>query len=359
MATNADFDALIVRITTATNTLETDVATINEGASDIEASVTAAQLAATQAGASATTATTQANNAANSATQAQALVTALEAAVIIEEAPVDGQQYARQDASWTVVSGGGGSGTVQSVNNVEPDVDGNITLTAADVGAKPSSYVPTWAEVTGKPTTFAPIIGTTATTALAGNTVIPTNTNQLTNGANFVTALTAPVRSVAGKAGVVVLEAADIASGVMAPARLGTGTPSGTTVLLGDGTWGSAPSANAPLDVTFTYNGTSRTTWPFGDRLEPCDLSLVTAGSNTGSANFSSTAAVNALPVGKYYFGASTFASGALNGQLGVITVDKVNATQRRAWAFVQAVAGDTAGKMYVHRGSDGAWLPV
>ena len=62
MATNADFDALIVRITTATNTLETDVATINEGASDIEASVTAAQLAATQAGVAATTATAQAGD---------------------------------------------------------------------------------------------------------------------------------------------------------------------------------------------------------------------------------------------------------------------------------------------------------
>ena len=353
MATNADFDALIVRITTATNTLETDVATINEGASDIEASVTAAQLAATQAGVSATTATAQAGNAAASASAAQALVTELEAAVIIEEAPVDGNTYGRNNAAWVEVSAGGGA--VDSVNGQT----GVVVLTAADVGAKPSSYVPTWTEVTGKPTTFAPIIGTAANQALAGNTVIPTNTNQLTNGANFVTALTAPVRSVAGKAGVVVLEAADIESGVMAPARLGTGTPSSTTVLLGNGTWGSAPSGNAPLDVTFTYNGTSRTTWPFADRLEPCDLSLVTAGSNTGSANFSSTAAVNGLPVGKYYFGASTFASGALNGQLGVITVDKVNATQKRAWAFVQSIAGDTAGKMYVHRGSDAAWLPV
>lgn len=30
-----------------------------------------------------------------------------------------------------------------------------------------------WADVTGKPTTFPPVIGTTATTALAGDTVIP------------------------------------------------------------------------------------------------------------------------------------------------------------------------------------------
>lgn len=37
--------------------------------------------------------------------------------------------------------------------------------------AKAGNYVPTWAEVTGKPTTFAPIIGTTATTAKAGDYV--------------------------------------------------------------------------------------------------------------------------------------------------------------------------------------------
>lgn len=32
----------------------------------------------------------------------------------------------------------------------------------------------TWDDVSGKPTTFAPVIGTTATTAMAGNTAIPT-----------------------------------------------------------------------------------------------------------------------------------------------------------------------------------------
>ena len=32
---------------------------------------------------------------------------------------------------------------------------------------------PTYSSVTGKPTTFAPTIGTTSTTALAGNTTIP------------------------------------------------------------------------------------------------------------------------------------------------------------------------------------------
>lgn len=41
--------------------------------------------------------------------------------------------------------------------------------TAADVGARPSSWVPAWGDVTGKPSTFAPIIGTASNQAAAGN----------------------------------------------------------------------------------------------------------------------------------------------------------------------------------------------
>ena len=350
MATNADFDALIVRITTATNTLETDVATITAGADNVQESVAAAQLAEANAEAAAidaagqvtlaadqvSLATTQAGNAASSASQAQALVDGLEAAVILEEAPTDGQTYGRNDAEWVVVTGGGGGGAVDSVNGQV----GVVVLDAADVGAKDASYVPTWTEVTGKPTTFAPITGTAANQAMPGNTVIPTNTNQLTNGAGFVTASDAPVRSVAGKTGVVTLAAADITSGVFGTARLGTGTASSTTVLKGDGTWGSVPASTAGYPIpTVQYDpGTGYvniTAWPLSNPNEAAQLSrfgqYVEGDFVEGAALFATQAGINALPVGQYWFPAGAFTGTAFASQPGQVEIVRLNATNQTA----------------------------
>ena len=63
-------------------------------------------------------------------------------------------RYATSDTAWS------GWNTLYSTIN-KPS--------ATDVGARASSWVPTWNEVSGKPSTFAPIVGTASTQAAAGN----------------------------------------------------------------------------------------------------------------------------------------------------------------------------------------------
>lgn len=134
MATNQDFDDLIVRIDVATTTLENSIAVIEQGADTVEQAVIDAQAAATQS-------LQQAQAAANSAGESQqaltdalqavadaeALVAQLEDSVILQDAPEDGLQYVRQDGEWAVSSGS--VGTVTSVNNQLPDESGNVQLT--------------------------------------------------------------------------------------------------------------------------------------------------------------------------------------------------------------------------------------
>lgn len=86
-------------------------------------------------------------------------------------------------------TGGGGDGTVTSVNGQTPDLEGNVVIDASDIGLGSVDNTSDAA----KPVSTAQ---NAAITAVAAQ--IPTNTNQLTNGAGFVTSSTAPVRTVNG-----------------------------------------------------------------------------------------------------------------------------------------------------------------
>ena len=112
------------------------------------------------------------------------------------------------------------------------------TIGTTATTAKAGNYQPTWAQVTGKPTTFEPIIGTTATTAKAGN-YVPTWAEVTGKPATFTP--TIGVTSTTAKAGdytpsvadIPALPTSKITSGTFAIAQLPTGT-SASTVALGN-----------------------------------------------------------------------------------------------------------------------------
>lgn len=349
MATNANFNALIVRIDTATNTLENSVNAVANGAGDVKRAVIEAQAAATTATTQATNAsnsaaaaTTQATNASNSAgaattakndtltikAQTQTIADNLLATAPFQEAPVDGNVYGRKDGSWSVVTGGGGGGKVDSVNGQT----GTVVLTAADVGARPSSYVPTWSEVRNKPT------------------IVPTN---WANVADKPTTFTPSVHTHA---------AADVTSGVFDTARLGTGTADSTKVLKGDGTWGdvSAPTGGYPIE-SIGYNGAFVTQWPLANPNDAAQLSLfgnyLEGAWVEGAALLSSQAGLNMLPAGYYWFTAGSFSGTPFASLPGVVMVERLNATTKRA--VVHTFTQPAAQYMWTINGSTVTWNKI
>lgn len=346
MATNQDFDALIVRIGTATNTLETSVQAVSEGATDVAEGVAQAQAAATASQASATAAagsntaaqaavtaaTTQATNAGNSATaantakndtqaikvQTQAIADNLLATAPFQEAPTDGGIYGRQNSTWALVDTGGAT-PVTSVNSELPDAQGNVTIE------------------------------------------VPTLTSDLTNDSGFITAADVPASPV---------QEAPVDGKQYA--RQDAGWSEVVSSGGGGGAW-PAPFTDESNNLISFDGGATYVPWtqwqyanPF--RSQPFNnlqrtvapVVNITAGYN---AYFTNVTNLSQLPAGKYYFGTQDFKSAvggaALSGQSGVITIEQYadGAFSKRAWAVSFTTTG-TIGGMYVWRTS-GVWFPV
>lgn len=136
---------------------------------------------------------------------------------IVQTISLSGSNLTLSDGGGTVtLPSGGGTGAVSSVNGQT----GAVALDAADVGALPSTYTPpaqSWGVITGKPLNFPPSAHSHSQAEVAG--------------------LDAALSGKAAK---------------QTPADYGTGAPSASTVLYGDGQWKAAPTGGGGGSSTLT-----------------------------------------------------------------------------------------------------------
>jgi len=353
MATSQDFDDLIARIETATNTLETATNTIDVEAQQIvsqaQAAVTAAQQArdAAQQSASDADASSYECELSEQAAQqayldAKALVDQLEAATVLEEAPNDGQVYGRKDGTWVLADTGGGVGTVTSVNSLLPDGSGNVQLAAGDVNALPDTYVPAWGDVTGKPT-FATVATSGAYSDLSGT---PTLATVATSG-SYNDLLNKPALS------------AVATSGAYGDLTGRPTIPTATSDLTNDsGFITTAPPF--PVDSSTVYNGSSFVSeWVDENPHRTYPVNYIAYYTNMGQyvqgegVFYGEYADASDITPGKYHFTTTTFTQGPLNGKEGYIEVSDSETAEKYITAFVNPQTGETEGEIYLYNNSD------
>lgn len=339
MATNADFDSLIQRIETATQTLENDVGSLGEATEAVEALVEQATTAVTTAQEAATEATNASDNAGASAQSAEEsyqdaaqLVAQLEAAVVIEEAPIDGQVYGRKDGAWVIGGGSGGAGTVTSVNGVEPNESGEVTLTAASVGALEDSYEPSWDDVVAKPT-FATVATSGLYSDLTGKPSIPTDNSQLSNGQGFIADAPTDGQQYARQSGGWSPVEAPAAEAV--PYSIPTNVISVSSSYVDE--WVDA-------NPNMTYGISNLAGYVSGRYKDGEDFFV---------------GATASVPKGKYHFTTSDFTTGELTGKEGYIEVVESENAENFVTAYVNPSSGTTEGQMYTWNNSDQVWLSV
>lgn len=207
MATNEDFNNLVGRIDTATETLENNVSVLAQSTTDVTQSVTEAKTYANEAKQSETLATQKANTATEQATkattEASKAINAVEQAKALapfQEAPKDGGIYGRKDGVWTLVENSGATGSfVKTVNNTAPDVNGNVSINiptptpqvnsdwnatsgVAKILNKPTLFSGSYNDLTNKPVLFSGNYND-----LTNKPTIPTKTSNLTNDSGFIT----------------------------------------------------------------------------------------------------------------------------------------------------------------------------
>lgn len=126
---------------------------------------------------------------------------------------------------------------------------GAVVLTSGDIGA-----VPTTRTVNGKALSSNITLTSSDVGALPDSTIIPTQTSQLTNNSGFITSAQAPVQSVNGKSGTVVLTQDDVGNGTTYVRTQNNYTSAEKTKLSG-----IATGAQANVIESVKRNGTALT----------------------------------------------------------------------------------------------------
>lgn len=360
MATNQDFDNLITRVNTATNTLEVVVGNISQAGGAITDQVLEAKSASAEAKQEATNATNQANIASAQATVAsnkaseaiqeaqkaqqakeQALQVVEEAKTLapFQEAPKNGSVYGRKDGVWTLVesSEGGGVGTVVSVNGITPDVQGDVTLPIPEQVNSDWNATQGLAQILNKPTLFSgdyndlqnkPMVFSGNYDDLVGAPTVPNRTSQLYNDSTFLTDAPFDGESYARNSGEwVVVE---------------TGSSGGG---------GTDTSQGFGIEEEYTYyDGQEMKNWISSNPFVMADLTKVVSSyweDVSGSQFFTGMDNLRSLPSGRYKFYESTFSNSPLNGKNGYIDVAKIptelfgGKQDRIATAYIMNATGE------------------
>ena len=163
------------------------------------------------------------------------------------------------DTEWINQSGGGGGTSDYNDLSNKPSI-GGVTLsgnkTPAQLGLAAASDIPTVPvqSVNGK--TGAVVLGASDVGALPDDTAIPSKTSDLTNDSGYVNASgaasAAPVQSVNGKTGTVVLNASDVGAGTYS--KPSTGIPASDMSSAVQTSLGKADTALQTAPVT-SVNG--------------------------------------------------------------------------------------------------------
>lgn len=151
MADQNDFDNLVVRIDTATDTLETTIGDLSGGVQQVQAAATLVE-AQKDVAIDAAIAATHARD------DAEAARDEVIGAVGYGDAPSNGLTYGRNNKEWVVVEGGGGgggSGAVNTVNDKAPDAGGNVELEYGDLKSLPTLFDGKYSSLEGTPTLFS------------------------------------------------------------------------------------------------------------------------------------------------------------------------------------------------------------